>query len=173
MCQGTSAVAKNIMEYSSDLTCKAASTLFGGAKACTKGCLGLGDCVTVCDFGALQIVDGIASIDRDLCVGCGVCATACPKSVIEILTTADRVSVRCKSTDKGGKVMKACTSGCIGCKKCEKVCNFDAIHIVDNLAVVDYDKCKNCGLCAKECPTNAIVVIPKPKKIVVTPPTQA
>ncbi|MEG0919129.1 MAG: RnfABCDGE type electron transport complex subunit B [Anaerovoracaceae bacterium] len=167
MCQGNNNVAKDVLEYGKNMTCKEASTLFGGAKACTKGCLGLGDCVAACDFGALKIVDGIACVDRDLCVGCAACAKACPKSVIEILTKDDRVSVRCHSVDKGAKVMKACKSGCIGCKKCENTCKFDAIHVEGNLAKIDYDKCKNCGLCAKECPTGAIVVIPKTKKVVV------
>jgi Na+-translocating ferredoxin:NAD+ oxidoreductase RNF subunit RnfB len=167
MCQGNKDVAKDIMKYGSNMTCKGATQLFGGAKGCTFGCLGLGDCVRACDFGALQIINGVAVVDREACVGCGVCAKTCPKSVIEILTTDNRVSPRCKSKDKGAKVMKSCKSGCIGCKKCENTCKFDAIHVENNLAVIDYDKCKNCGLCAKECPTNAIVVIPREKKVVV------
>ncbi|MEG0291537.1 MAG: RnfABCDGE type electron transport complex subunit B [Anaerovoracaceae bacterium] len=173
MCQGNNSVANDIMEYGTDMTCKAAATLFGGSKSCTKGCLGLGDCVTACDFGALMICDGVANVDMEACVGCGACAKACPKSVIEILTKDDRVSVRCHSNDKGAKVMKSCKKGCIGCKKCENVCKFDAIHIENNLAKVDYDKCKNCGMCAKECPTGAIIVIPKTKKVVVQAPTEA
>ena len=115
---------------------------------------------------------GVAVVDRDVCVGCGVCANTCPKSVIQILTKDDRVAVRCKSTDKGAAVMKNCKNGCIGCKKCENTCKFDAIHVENNLASIDYDKCKNCGLCAKECPTGAIVVIPKEKKVVVQQPAE-
>lgn len=168
MCQGDKSVAKDIMKYGSKMTCKGATQLFGGGKGCTYGCLGLGDCVRACDFGALSIINGVAVVDRDACVGCGVCANTCPKSVIEILTKDDRVSVKCKSTDKGAKVMKNCKNGCIGCKKCENTCKFDAIHVENNLAKIDYDKCKNCGLCAKECPTGAIVVVPKEKKVVVT-----
>ena len=51
--------------------------------------------------------------------------------------------------------------------KCEKKCPFDAIHVTDSLAKIDYDKCKNCGLCVKECPTKAIYMVPKEKKIAV------
>ena len=40
--------------------------------------------------------------------------------------------------------------------KCAKVCKFDAITVENNLAHIDPLKCKNCGLCAKECPTGAI-----------------
>ncbi len=164
MCQGDKSVASDIMKYGSKMTCSGAAQLFGGGKSCASGCLGLGDCVRSCDFGALSIVNGLAVIDRELCVGCGVCAKECPKSIIEILTKDDRVSVRCKSTDKGAKVMKSCKKGCIGCKKCVSACKFDAIQVENNLATIDYEKCKNCGLCAKECPTGAIIVIPKEPK---------
>ena len=32
---------------------------------------------------------------------------------------------------------------------CERTCKFDAIHVVDGVARVDYDKCKGCGMCAQ------------------------
>ncbi|MBQ1711924.1 MAG: 4Fe-4S binding protein, partial [Firmicutes bacterium] len=51
---------------------------------------------------------------------------------------------------------------CIRCKLCEKACKFDAIHVEDNHAKIDPDKCKNCGLCAKACPKKVIHVYPKP-----------
>jgi ferredoxin len=70
-------------------------------------------------------------------------------------------------------VTKACKVGCIGCKMCERTCKFDAIHVDGNLAKIDPEKCKNCGMCAKACPRKIITVIPRPgqKPIVkVTPP---
>ena len=41
-----------------------------------------------------------------------------------------------------------------------KACEFDAIHIVDGVAVVDPDACKACGRCAAVCPKNLIEIIP-------------
>ncbi|MDD6920329.1 MAG: RnfABCDGE type electron transport complex subunit B [Eubacteriales bacterium] len=165
-CQGSNSVATNIMDYGRDMTCVAASQLFGGGKGCAAGCLGLGDCVKACPFDAIHVIDGVAVVDREACVGCESCVKACPKNVIEMVTTADRVSVRCNSTDKGAKVMKVCKIGCIGCSKCVKECPFDAIHVENNLAKIDYDKCKNCTKCAKVCPTKAITVVPKQPKAV-------
>jgi len=66
------------------------------------------------------------------------------------------VHVLCNSNDKGAQVRKVCAEGCIGCGICEKNCPTDAIKVIDNLAVIDYDKCINCGLCAKKCPMNTI-----------------
>jgi Fe-S-cluster-containing hydrogenase component 2 len=49
--------------------------------------------------------------------------------------------------------------------KCTTVCNFDAIHVEDNLARIDETKCKSCGLCAAICPVGAINSFkPLPKK---------
>ena len=46
---------------------------------------------------------------------------------------------------------------------CEKACKFDAVHVENNHAVIDIDKCKNCGLCAKACPKKVIKMYPKPQ----------
>lgn len=55
---------------------------------------------------------------------------------------------------------KACTYGCLGYGSCVKVCEYDAIHIVDGIAVIDEDKCVACGMCAKACPRHLIEIIP-------------
>ena len=58
----------------------------------------------------------------------------------------------------------ACAFGCIGKGDCVASCKFDAIHVVNNVAVIDYAKCKNCTMCAKACPRNAIEPIPTPEE---------
>lgn len=55
---------------------------------------------------------------------------------------------------------KACNSGCMGYGSCVKECPFDAISIVNGVAVVDKEKCKACGKCVAVCPKNLISLIP-------------
>ncbi len=55
---------------------------------------------------------------------------------------------------------KGCTYGCMGFGSCKTVCQFDAISIVDGIAVIDKDKCKSCGMCVTECPNHVIEMIP-------------
>ncbi len=171
MCHGNEASAKKLMEYNGSLaTCKAANQLYGGNWACAHGCLGFGDCSVVCEYDAICVEDGVAFIDRDKCVACGKCVKICPKHIIEIQSKNKPIYVACSSNSKGARTRKECTVGCIGCMKCEKACKFDAVKIENNLAKIDPDKCKNCGLCAKECPTGAILNLrvkkkaPAPKK---------
>ncbi len=55
---------------------------------------------------------------------------------------------------------KSCNSGCLGFGSCVKECPFDAIHVVNGVAVVDKDACKACGKCVAVCPKNLIELIP-------------
>ena len=59
---------------------------------------------------------------------------------------------------------KACSYGCLGYGSCVKACGFDAIHIVNGIAVVDKEKCKACGKCVAECPKHLIELIPYQQK---------
>ena len=156
MCNGNAQAVKSLLEYQGLTTCSAASTLYGGMNQCKYGCLGLGDCTRACNFDAIKICDGVAVVARELCTGCGACASACPKHVIRIAPAKNKVVVQCHSEDKGAATRKACSNGCIACGKCTKVCKFEAITVENNHAYIDPEKCKNCGLCAKECPTGAI-----------------
>lgn len=51
-------------------------------------CRGCGDCVAVCEYDAVQLVDKdgeikVSNINFDLCRGCGTCVTFCPSSAIQ------------------------------------------------------------------------------------------
>lgn len=62
---------------------------------------------------------------------------------------------------------KACSFGCKGLGSCVKVCDNDAIHIINGVAVVDRSKCGACGKCVKVCPNNLIEIIPDDAKYMV------
>ena len=88
-----------------------------------------------------------------------------------------RVKIISPNKDKGPVAMKACTTSCIACGMCERTCKFDAIHVVDGVARIDYDKCKGCGMCAQKCPKHIILFPlkddPNPPKPVVKPAAPA
>ena len=157
-CQGSSEHCKPAYDYKGIQTCAAAAALYGGPKTCSFACIGLGDCTKVCKFDAIHIVDGVAKVDKDKCTGCGACANICPKQVIMIDAAGPRKPVvMCSNKDKGAVANKLCTTSCIACGMCERTCKFDAIHVVDGVARVDYDKCKGCGMCAQKCPKHIIL----------------
>ena len=155
-CNGTCDASKKILEWQGMQSCAGAKTFFSGNSACAFGCIGLGDCVNVCDFDSIGIVNGVAKVNHDTCVACGQCAKACPQHLIDMVPKKAQVHVLCSNTDKGAATRKQCDNGCIGCGKCVKVCKFEAITVENNVASIDYSKCKNCGMCLKECPTGAI-----------------
>lgn len=56
--------------------------------------------------------------------------------------------------------VQACAFGCLGFGDCTEACKFDALYIIDGLAVVDYEKCTGCTACSKACPRNLIEMVP-------------
>ncbi len=144
-------------DYRGVSDCRAAALLHGGPKSCGNGCIGLGTCVEACMFEAMRMgSNGVPEIIEERCTACGRCAAVCPKTLIDILPVSKEVHVRCKSLAKGAVAKKQCGNPCIACKLCEKKCPYDAIHVVNFLAVIDYDKCTSCGECVEVCPTKII-----------------
>ncbi|UCC97491.1 MAG: RnfABCDGE type electron transport complex subunit B [Phycisphaerales bacterium] len=56
--------------------------------------------------------------------------------------------------------VQACGFGCLSFGDCTRACKFDALHIVDGLSTVDYDKCTGCTACSKACPRHLIEMVP-------------
>lgn len=171
-CNGTCANRPKIAEYKGLRTCAAMHSCGAGETACGYGCLGCGDCVAACQFGAISInpETGIAEVDEEKCTACGACVKACPRNIIELRkkgVKGRRVYVSCVNKDKGPAAMKACAAACIGCGKCQKECAFEAITIANNVSYIDPDKCRLCRKCEKVCPTHAIIAVnfpaPKPR----------
>lgn len=157
-CRGSFANTKKAMEYTGVQTCYAAKLLCNGDGACTYGCVGLGDCVSVCKFQAISVKDGVARVDCSKCTGCGLCVKACPKKIITLINAGDNVAVACHNPEKGAQTRKVCTAGCIGCTKCVKTCPNGAVSMTENRAVIDPDKCEGCGKCAAVCVAKCIVL---------------
>jgi Na+-translocating ferredoxin:NAD+ oxidoreductase subunit B len=157
-CFGTAELAKFEADYKGVKSCEAAALVFGGAKACKHGCLGLGDCSSVCAFDAIYVgKNGIAEIDAAKCTGCGKCVSICPKHVLQLLPKTHRVQVSCSTTDKPNKVRNICSIGCISCRKCVKVCPAQAVSF-DSRIKIDHEKCISYGpgcneACVEGCPT--------------------
>ncbi len=144
--------------YQGPADCMAALRLGGGDKLCSYGCLGLGSCVAVCRFHALQLQNGVAVVDAERCTGCGTCVSACPKHLVSLLPKRQPLyAVACSSCDKGGAVVKSCKVGCIGCMQCQKVCEQGAVRVENNLAVIDAALCVGCGKCAEVCRRGCII----------------
>ena len=130
-CKGTCDKARVQYNYFGIDDCsKVAVVPGGGEKACTYGCMGYGSCVK---------------------------ASACPNRLIELVPYSAEHLVQCSSHDKGKDVKAKCENGCIACTLCTKQCEFDAIHMDNNVAVIDYSKCTNCGKCAAKCPAKVIL----------------
>jgi len=126
-------------EYEGEKTC-AAANLVSGVQGCTYGCLGLGDCMRACTYGAIEIVDGLSTIDYTKCVGCGACTRACPRNIISLVPfkAAHMMVVACSNQDAARDVRAVCEVGCIGCKACARVAP-ELIKMEGALPEIDYD----------------------------------
>lgn len=151
-CEATSAQ----FDFEGVQSCKAAKRFYSGPGLCKFGCMGLGDCAAVCEYGAIEVKNGVAKVNPALCAACGKCAKACPNALIEIKPLAKHIDVLCSSQDNGKVTKQNCKNGCIGCKICEKKCPTGAIKVENFHAAIDHELCTNCGECAKACPSKVI-----------------
>ena len=157
-CAGTCDKAATKYNYFGVSDCAKAFVAPGhGDKKCSYGCMGLGSCVKACPFDAINIINGVAVVNKELCMACGRCIAACPNKLIELVPYKAEHLVQCNSKDKGKTVKENCSAGCIGCSICAKNCEAGAITVENNLAHIDYNACTNCGVCAQKCPVKIIL----------------
>lgn len=157
-CMGSYDNTSDQMVYDGIKSCSASTFLAGGITQCRYGCMGMGDCEAVCEYGAVDVCNGLAKIDPAKCKGCSKCVAACPKGLIKFVSLKRQAVVRCSSCDKAADTVKVCKIGCIACSKCVKACPADAITIKDFCAYVDADKCTACGACVDVCPRHVITM---------------
>jgi len=159
-CRAGRSTARMRFRFEGVYNCQAANIVFGGDKACVWGCLGLGSCERACPFDAIHVnADGLAVVDRTKCTSCAKCVAACPRRLIDMVAKDQDILVACKNLDRGKRAKDTCPIACTACKICEKNCPEDAIHVIDNLAVIDYAKCTDCGICAQKCPQATIISV--------------
>jgi Na+-translocating ferredoxin:NAD+ oxidoreductase subunit B len=152
--------------YFGEQTC-AAVNLVSGVQGCTYGCLGIGDCTRACNYDAIHVVDGLATVDYDKCVGCGACANVCPRNIISMTPFKYQrvMAVACSNKDFGKAVKEVCQVGCIGCKACAKACSL--FQVEDNLSSINYDLyCQDyteeLKKAIEKCPQKKIILVGKP-----------
>lgn len=158
-CAGGAHVSYTRARYQGLESCRAATLVAGGGKGCTWGCLGFADCMRACGFGAIRMNRySLPVVDEARCTACGDCVEVCPKDLFSLHPVSHRLWVACKNLDSADEAEAQCEVTCTGCGRCAAYAPEGLISIVDNLAVVDYEKN---GLASKlaieRCPTGAIV----------------
>jgi Na+-translocating ferredoxin:NAD+ oxidoreductase subunit B len=158
-CAGGTNVARQRAHYQGLETCRAANLVAGGGKGCVWGCLGLGDCEVVCDFGAIRMNEhGLPVVDVEKCTACGDCVEVCPKKLFSIQPLSHRLWVACANLETGDAATRECEVVCDGCGRCAMDSTEGVLEIRNNLATVDYSKNRSASRKAIErCPTGAIV----------------
>lgn len=72
-------------------------------------------------------------------------------------TSEYRGEKRCTAAHQLAGV-QGCSFGCLGFGDCVRACHYNAMHIEDGLATINYNNCIGCGACSKVCP-RAIITI--------------
>lgn len=149
--------AKDKYNYVGANNCSVQESLHSGAKACKYACLGGGDCVNACRYRAIKINKrGVAEVDRSKCVGCGACVKVCPNNLIELKPLELSVGIICNNKSADPAIKKKCEVGCSHCGACMKACPVGAIEVIDNIPVINREKCIECYRCVAACPNHVI-----------------
>lgn len=160
ICMGDCETAAVRYEYDGVPNCRIANGLAGGPKKCTWACIGMGDCIKDCKFGAITMgKNGLPQFNKAKCTGCGACAKQCPRGAITLMPVEAKVAILCRNDDNGKEAKDNCKNACIGCRRCEKACPAGAISIIGKHCVVDQEKCIGCLECTKVCPMGCVATL--------------
>ena len=127
--------------------------------------------VNACPVGGEDVAKKVAAImgveagDSVKMVAFVKCQGDCDKAKVDYEYTGAEDCAMLSFVPNGGP--KSCNYGCLGYGSCVKACPFDAIHVVNGIAVVDKEACKACGKCVAACPKHLIELIPYDAKYVV------
>jgi electron transport complex protein RnfB len=161
-CSGSFEYRKKTNVYDGAESCKIAAALYSGDTGCAYGCLGMADCVDVCDFEAMYMDEktGLPVVIEDKCTACNACVKECPKDILQLWPMGkknQRVYIACLNEEKGSTARKECAVACSGCSKCFEACRYDAITMNNSLALIDPEKCKLCMECVDTCDVHNII----------------
>lgn len=157
-CGGKKEARIKSASYNGLQDCRASILVGNSPKACDYGCIGFGDCVRACPFGAVSMDENdLPVIDINKCTGCGKCVTACPRNIISLIPHNTKIYLGCSSRDKGKAVKEVCAVGCIGCMICAKpaITPSGVIQMKGNLPSIDYEKGEDISPAAAKCPTHS------------------
>lgn len=171
LCAGGKEEAHNRASYKGGLnTCRGEAVVAGGPKDCNWGCLGLGDCESVCDFDSITMnADGLPVVNPDTCTACGDCVEICPKDLFVIMPIEQKLIVQCKSLLEGDPALERCSVACNGCSRCASDAAPGVIKIENGLARINYELNNLAGPEAtKRCPTGAIVWLESEQQFAIT-----
>ncbi len=127
--------------------------------------------VNACPVGGAAVAKEVAAImgveadDSKHMVAYVKCAGDCEKASKDYAYTGIEDCRMAAMLPGGGD--KSCNYGCLGYGSCVSACPFDAVHIVNGIAVVDKDACKACGKCIEACPKKLIELVPYEAKYLV------
>lgn len=141
------------------------------------GCAGLATAiaegrapVNACPIGGQKVADKVAEI-------MGVSSQGVDKNVAVVLCQGNKEKAKDKAKYEGiqdcryeaevADGCKACSYGCLGCGTCYDVCEFDAIRMIDGIAVIDKEKCTACMKCIDICPKKIIELVPYDNEYIV------
>nr|VFK22958.1 MAG: electron transport complex, RnfABCDGE type, B subunit [Candidatus Kentron sp. MB]VFK26560.1 MAG: electron transport complex, RnfABCDGE type, B subunit [Candidatus Kentron sp. MB]VFK74549.1 MAG: electron transport complex, RnfABCDGE type, B subunit [Candidatus Kentron sp. MB] len=157
-CAGGKKQAHQIAEYRGFDGCAAAAVVAGGGKGCLFGCLGLGDCVAECAFGAIRMdQDSLPVVELDKCTACGDCVIVCPRDLFEILPVNHRLFVQCSSPLAGDDARALCQVACDACGRCVADAAPGLLRMHENLPIItDYSSSLAKPKATYRCPTGAI-----------------
>lgn len=157
-CAGGTNVARNRANYEGMESCQAASLVSGGGKGCFWGCLGFGDCESVCDFDAIHMDEhGLPVVDIEKCTACGDCVEVCPKDLFSLQPISHQLWVACKNLEHGDDVLDDCQVACTACGRCAMDAPGELIVMENNLPVINYSLNHAIKEPIERCPTGAII----------------
>lgn len=107
---------------------------------------------------AISNVMGVSAEEKEKQVAFVKCTGTCEKTKIQYYYYG--IADCKKAAVVPGSGEKACSYGCMGYGSCVEACKFDAIHIINGVAVADKEKCVACGKCIAACPNHLIEFVP-------------